>query len=324
MVKTLKDFLEDKSIEHFSEKDTIEDLMDQIGISEQKYTGIETTSKIKDDRFYVIFKTIKDGHGNKGRHIIDVIIGDPTWQQMMDVTFDAGCECDTRIVIYDEAAQWNDRVSNRNTAAKFASINNDCELDTYVLGATVLEGLNKDELNISYTIEASPNVGFETHYRKLPTQKEFEQAEFWLYFDEYSAAVQERIYNPDWWIGGPVVYFIEEVIDAFPIWNEDGFYLRATAYNFSGHQTLAELLENKRNEIGQHFKGCDLKIHRISDSPIGITVQYDYRPFSEFVSMSIEEKNKCAENCRNILSEFRSFFEELIEDIDRTEQKMAV
>ena len=97
-----------------------------------------------------------------------------------------------------------------------------------------------------------------------------------------------------------MVYFIDEVIDAFPIWNEDGFYLRATADNFSGHQTLVELLENKRNEIEQHFKGCDLKIHRISDSPIEITAKYDDRPFGDFVSMNIKEKNRCAEDFRKI------------------------
>ncbi|GAH11046.1 unnamed protein product, partial [marine sediment metagenome] len=80
MVKTMKDFLENRSIEYFSEKKNIETLMDNIGISDQKFTGIETTSKINDDRFYVIFNTVKDGHGNKGRHIIDVIFSEPTWQ----------------------------------------------------------------------------------------------------------------------------------------------------------------------------------------------------------------------------------------------------
>jgi hypothetical protein len=324
MVTTLKDFLDNQSIEHFVKKDTIEDLLNKIGIDKQKFVGIESTKIISDERFSVIFNTIKEGNGIKGRHIIDVISTEPTWQQLMDVTFGAGADCDTKIVIYDNSAQWNDRVSNRNTAAKFASINNDCGLDTYVLGATALERRNKDELKISYAIEASPKVGYETYYRKLPTKEEFEQAEFWLYFDEYSAAVQERIYNPDWWIGGPVVYFIDEVIDAFPIWNEDGIFMRATADNFSGHQTLIELLDTKRNEIEQHFKGCDLKIHWIPDSPIEITAKYDDRPFGDFVSMNIEEKYRCAGKCRNILSEFRAFFEELIDNIDRADQKMAV
>ena len=242
----------------------------------------------------------------------------------MDITFGAGCECDSRIIIYDNASQSYDKVSNRETAVKFASINNDCGVDTYVVNATVSENHEKEKIDILYDIVASPEVGHATNYSKLPTREEFEQAQFWVYFDEIDDFARERLYDPDWWIGGPVVYLIDEVIDAFPIWNEDGIFMRATADNFSGHQTLVELLDTKRNEIEQHFKGCDLKIHRIPNSPIEITAKYDDRPFGDFVSMNIKEKNRCAGKCRNILSEFRAFFEELIEDIDRTEQKMAV
>jgi len=324
MTTTLKDFFENQSIEYFVKEDSIKDLMDLIGIGEQKYAGIESTKIISDQRFSVIFNTKRDDVGNKGRHIIDVILTEPTWQQLMDITFGAGCECDTRIVIYDNATLWNDLVSNSNTAAKFASINNDCELDTYVLGATALECRYKDELIISYTIEASPNVGWETNYHKLPTKEEFENAEFWLYFDDYRVAVQERIYNPDWWMGGPTTYFIEEVIDTFAGWNEDGFYVRATADNIQGHKFLVDLLETKHNEIEQHFKGYDLKIHKIPDDPIVITVKYDDRPFSDFLSMNIEEKNRCAENYRNSFRKFQSYFEKLIEGVDTTGQEMTV
>jgi hypothetical protein len=117
-----------------------------------------------------------------------------------------------------------------------------------------------------------------------------------------------------------VVYFIDEAINAFPIWNEDGFFVRATADNFPGHQTLVDLLETKRNEIENHFKKYNINICRIPDSPIEITVKYDDRPFNDFVLMSVEKKNRCAENFRNILGEFRGFFEELIEEIDETEK----
>ena len=89
------------------------------------------------------------------------------------------------------------------------------------------------------------------------------------------------------------------------------------------HVSAAEAVPFEPIKIAKDSQD-DLKIHRISDSPIEITVQYDDRQFSEFVSMSIEEKNKCAENCRNILSEFRAFFEELIEDIDEIENRVEV
>ena len=135
---------------------------------------------------------------------------------------------------------------------------------------------------------------------------------------------KERIYDPNRWFRGPVVYFIDGVIDAFPIWNEDGFFVRATADNFPGHQKLVDLLETKHNEIENHFKMYNINISRIPDSPIEITVKYDDRPFSEFVLMSIEEKNRCAKNFRTILGEFRGFFEELLEEIDNTEIRVGV
>ena len=324
MVKTLKDVLENKPIEYFTEKKTIETLMDLICIRDQKFTGIETISKTNDDRFYAIFNTIKDGHGNKGRHIIDVIFGEPTWQQMMEVTFGAGCECDTKIVIFDDAVDLGDRVSNRKTAAKFASINNNCGVNTFVIGAYLTRNRENAIMNIEYNIEASPEVGYSIDYRICRSRDEFEQEEFWLYFDEYIDLGQERIYDPNCWFGGPVVFFIDEVIDAFPIWNEDGFFVRATADNFPGHQTLVDLLETKRNEIEKHFKSYNINISRIPDSPIEITVKYDDRPFREFVSMSIEEKNRCAEKFRNVLGEFRGFFEELLEDIDEIDNRVSV
>jgi len=58
MVRTLKEYFGNNTIEHFTEKNAIETVMDEIGISAQKFTGIETTSRISDDRFYVIFSTI--------------------------------------------------------------------------------------------------------------------------------------------------------------------------------------------------------------------------------------------------------------------------
>ena len=324
MTTTLKDFFENQSIEYFVKEDSIKDLMDLIGIGEQKYAGIESTKIISDQRFSVIFNTKRDDVGNKGRHIIDVILTEPTWQQLMDITFGAGCECDTRIVIYDNATLWNDLVSNSNTAAKFASINNDCELDTYVLGATALECRYKDELIISYTIEASPNVGWETNYHKLPTKEEFENAEFWLYFDEYFYFPQERIYDQNLWMKGSVSHLIDKGIDVFPIWTNDGFFMRVTADNFPGHKILVKLVETKRNEIEKHFIGHTLKINRIPDDPVEITVKYDDRPFSVFKSMSIEEKNRCARKHRAIKEEFQKIFRKLIEDIDETDNRVGV
>ena len=324
MVKTLKDFLENRSFEYFSEKKTIETLMKKIGISDQKFTGIETTSKINDDRFYVIFNTIKDGHGNKGRHIIDVILDEPTWQQMMDVTFGAGCQCNTRIVIFDNAAELSDVVSNRETASKFASINNKFGVDTFVIAAHLTENREQDIIDISYNIEASQHHGYSIDYRRFPSKDEFEQAEFWMYFDEFLYFPPERIYDPNLWMNGSVFHFIDKGIDVFPIWTNAGFFMLITADNFRGHKILVKLVETKRNEIEKHFKDYKLAINRIPDTPVEIIVKFDERPFKDFISMSIGEKNSCGRKHRDIKKEFQRIFKKLIEDIDETDNRVGV
>ena len=325
MVRTLKEYFGNTPIEYFTEKNAIETLMDEIGISDQKFTGIETTSRISDDRFYLIFNTVKDGHGNKGRHIIDVIFSEPTWQQMMDVTFGVGAECDSRMVIYDNASQSYDKVSNRETAVKFASINNDCGVDTYIINTSIAENCGKNKIELKYEIEASPSCGYQTKYRKLPSIEEFEQAEFWLYYDETYDYTQEMLYDPDWWMGGPTTYLVEELIGLSPSWSNDGFYVQVTADNYLGHQMLVKLIDNKRHKIEQHFDKYELKIKRKPDTPIEITVKYDDIPFKEFTLMSIENKCEYIEKYRNLQEEFSEFlFQELFEDIDETENRVGV
>jgi len=309
---TLKDSLGNNRREYFTQKKTIREIMKQLDITNQKFIDIETTYTINDDRFGLIFKTSKNGYGHTGRIIIDVIFNEPTWQQMMDVTFGIGYKCDKRIVIYDIAAQSMDKVSNRETAVKFACINNGCNVDTYIINASVSKSSEKDRLKILYKTEAYPGDGYEAEYNNLPTREDFEQAEFWLYFDEYSDVSQERIFDLNWWIGGSVIYYIDNSIEATPSWNNDGFYVHATADNFLTHQSLVKLIETKGSEIEKHFDKYDIKIHRKPDMPIEIIVKLDDRPFREFIFMSIEEKNKYSENYRNILYDFKDYFEELL------------
>jgi hypothetical protein len=327
MVRTLKEYFGNTPIEYFMEKNAIETLMEKIGIGDQKLTGIETTSRINDDRFYVIFNTIKDGHGNKGRHIIDVIFSEPTWRQMMDVTFGAGPDCDSRIVIYDNAAQSFDKVSNRETAVKFASINNECGVGTYIINASSTENCEKNNIELKYDIEVLPDRGFDNDYYKLPLQEEFEQAEFWLYFDETDDYTREMLYDPDWWMGGPMTYLIDGIIGLTPSWRNDGFYVQVTADNdnYPGHQMLVKLIDNKRHKIERHFEKYELKIIWEPNTPIEITVKFDERPFKDFIFMTIEEKCKYIEKYRNLKDELSCFLsEELFENINETENRVEV
>ena len=181
----------------------------------------------------------------------------------------------------------------------------------------------QDKIDIAYNREASRHHGYRNDYRRFPFKDEFDQAEFWLYSDEHLYFPQESIYNSNLWMKDSVSHLIDKGIDIYPIWTNDGFFMRVTADNFPGHKILVKLVETKRNEIEGHFKGYDLNINRIPDDPVEITVKYDDRPFSVFKSMSIEEKNRCSRKHRDIKEEFQIIFSKLIKDIDEKDNRIA-
>ena len=174
----------------------------------------------------------------------------------------------------------------------------------------------QEKIDIAYNIDASQHHGHRNDYRRFAFRDEFEQEEFWLYSDDRFYFAHERIYDPTLWMKGSASHLIDKGIDIYPIWTSDGFFMRVTADNFPGHKILVKLVETKRNEIEEYFKGYDLNISRIPDCPVEITVKYEERPFSVFKSMSIEEKNRCSRKHRDIKEAFQKIFSKLIKDVD--------
>ncbi|MEJ2286925.1 MAG: hypothetical protein P8X85_25445 [Desulfobacterales bacterium] len=314
-MKTLKEVLGNNWIEYFTRKETIENLLRTINNGHQKFVGVESIKKVNNDRISVIFSTIKDGHSNRGYNLLDIILDEPTWEQMMDITFGIGHRCDIRIVVYDKAAELGDKISNRATAVGFAGINNSCGVATYILAADLNGDHQSDGLDIRYEVDADPACSRVTAYRRLPTRREFEEAEFWLRFDNSFFGIGEVTSDPDYWINNPVHFDLNNNINVIPNWTEDGFYVEITTDCFSGQHFLLSLLQHRRSDIEQHFSGKDVQIHRLPDIPVKIAVKFDDRPFSEFVSMGINDKNEYGSRYWRIVCEFHDFFEDLIADL---------
>jgi hypothetical protein len=321
-MRTLKELLGNDFLGYFTRSYTIEKLMAKIILGHQKLVGIESIKIVNEDRMSLIFNTRKDGLDNKVYNLLDVIMGEPTWEQMMDIKFGVGHKCDMRIVLYDKESGVFDIISNRCTAFDFASLYNSCGVITYLLGAEINSFNQPDELGIGYDIDAHPDIESVTPYQKLPSRIDFEEAEFWHRFGDYSYPSQESFTNPAEVGFRPfVVYHVNNVTDVIPVWKEGGFFVKITTNNFQGHQKLLSLLRSKRREIEEHYSKKHIEIQRIPDTPIKIKVKIDDRPFSEFESMSIWEKNECAKSYREIVFEFRDFFEGLINGLPEIDQR---
>jgi hypothetical protein len=320
-MKTLKEVLGNNWIEYFTRKETIENLLRIINNGHQKFVEVESIKQVNNDRISIIFSTVKDGHGNQGHNLLDVIMDEPTWDQMMDITFGIGNNCEIRIVVYDKAAEMHDKVSNRYTAIDFGGINNSYGVATYILAADLNGNYQSDGLGIRYEVDADPDCSRVTAYRRLPTRREFEEAEFWMRFNNSFLGIGEMISDPDCWINNPVHFDLNNNINVIPNWTEDGFYVEITSDSFSGHHVLLRLLQRRRSDIEQHFSVKDVQIHRLPDTPVKIAVKFDDLPFSEFVSMGTVDKNEYGSRYWQIVCEFHDFFEDLVADLKEARQK---
>jgi hypothetical protein len=86
---------------NFCNDETVKQILKAAGIEDQDFVNIHRTCTIDNKRLAVIVNTMKKDTLYSNRVIIDVIMGEPTWDQMMDVTFYIGTGCNPRIIVCD-------------------------------------------------------------------------------------------------------------------------------------------------------------------------------------------------------------------------------
>jgi len=96
----LQEILGDTWRECFSDKELIRDILSAVDEKHLHFKDIAKQYLIDDDRLSLIL-TLEDEDKHLERAIIDVKTSFPTWEQMMDVVYTIGQDCETKIVIFD-------------------------------------------------------------------------------------------------------------------------------------------------------------------------------------------------------------------------------
>ena len=134
---TIKEYLGPKWREHFSKEETIKEILDVTSIEDQDFLHIERVYVIDEDRLGIVIKTQMRGTRCWNRVIVDVIMGEPTWDQMMDLTFSFGSECKPKIIVCDPGYQEPFLVDMK--VSGFVQINNHCGFPTFIVTAEASE-----------------------------------------------------------------------------------------------------------------------------------------------------------------------------------------
>lgn len=307
----LKEYFGNDWRDNFAKEETMTDLFSKLDISDHVFKSIITTHAIDDDRCVVVAKTTKADSGHMGKVILDVRLGQPSWTQAMDITFNIGEDCDKRIILFDgprEPKRIVDPSADRYLVGGFVKINNDCGLDTQLVHTWV--SIDDDEVEIKYDVIDTklsyPNTGI----KKLPSRREFQEAEFWAaYLDPlYGSDPPLSIEPGEGWFSHGIGVLLRDVVTECS-WTDEGLFFYAIADK--GSDTLKIIWERKREELEGLYKGCRIEL----EEPRKLSVRERKEPFKNIIHSTSSEKEYYAEELRDAENKFADIMEEFVCDL---------
>jgi len=284
-IRTLKELLGPVWKEYFCREETIRHLLDAVEITDEVYQGIQDKYAINDDRFAMVIWMRNRKTRFLSRMIIDVVMGEPTWKQMMDVTFDIGDGCNPKIVVYDSAVAPGFGIEWR--VAGFARINSDCGFTTFILAGEA------SSTGIKFTPQKDERFYGPPNLKVLPSKKEFQQTEFAFYVDYFvphSFNLEKEYLR---WPCDGLIWELDgfDMELTYPVWKENGVFILLESISPQGRNQLKWLLDNKAVEMEKTVGPLKVENDPESDLPNKIFLRVWDRPFTEF--LFAEEHKKC-------------------------------
>ena len=271
----------------FSNEKEIKEVLKNAGVKNQDFQSIHRTCSIDENRLTLIVNTIRKDTLYANRVVIDVIMGEPTWDQMMDVTFGVGHGCNPRIIVCDPGKQ--DEFLLDCMVYGFVEISNDCGLITCVLGAQAkLEGI---EYSVLEEGKSRPLI-----LDKFPSREGFEQSEFMFY---YTLATEEEAPFYGEMCPWPCYSWVLEVEGSdlevsYPEWKQSGVFMIFTTKSERGQKELKWLLEKKMDTLKGTFDHFRVEHDNESGLPRELIAKLWDKPFSDFVFADEQQKIELA------------------------------
>ena len=255
-------------------------------------TGTLSKYEINDDRIVVIGTVRHTQDGSLRKLIVDVISGEPTWQQMMDLAFSFGGERDIGIVVFDGGKRPElDPRADRDLVKSFAKILNECGRETYVVQATPSHEIGEKGLRpcLVYSAIEKPLKGMSDVHPELPSKKEFERVEFWkIFYDSKDVLCNVGFArDPDSWFKYYGSLANDELFWTCE-WDDCGVFLRLR--DTTSTNDLQWLWENKREKIMKDYGEYEINVHESNGRLFELSIKVLEAPFRNFALWSLEEK----------------------------------
>lgn len=251
--------------DYFLKKDVLLKVLDGVCLTAtHEFVTPRSKYLIDDDRLAVTLLLKRKGTEILDKVIIDAISSWPSFEQIMEVLYTLGSDCDYRIVLYDrnfDSDCWGDH--SGDIAYMFDSL-----LD-YLQGRVSLSVVGID-LGASDGGELTPrcmkirSINRNNTQLGLPDRTILEEAELWSsYFP--GIRCQGEHYDEYCFHHGEYVETTANKINSWAIWTDDGM---VAEYTMDG-EYFKELMSKRLDRLESRFKGC-LIDYRIEDQEITV------------------------------------------------------
>ena len=277
-----------------SDGQNINQILKSIEIGHYEFEEMIKTYEKDKDRHGVIFFVRDTKTKESHKIIIDSIYGEANSTQIKDITYNSGADCDKRIILHtiNHPDLIKGYTYDAEMAAGFAHINNDCNVKTYIVKASV--DRNEPDSSVIYDVEVKPDGEKRTDYTKLPTKQEFEQAEFGIYYNYTIDWDIDYIDRPEDWINNYWYMELKEINFKYPVWNKDGLFMLGESKSELGVVTIKWLLDAKMELLKKVFDNSEINLQKKSPTSHVMSIKLWDRPLSDFVKATTEEKESLA------------------------------
>jgi len=279
--------------ENLNSENNINHLLTSIGINDYDFVNVRTQYVIDDNRYGLIVIVKEKETGNLGEIIIDTISGHPTWAQLIDCTFDAGWNCEKRIIIYDDGSRSVNKYDHDfegNLGISFAVFNNMYDVDTYVIKGSKSTEENTGE-TIKYQVEVQPDKALKSSAETQPSELDMQEILLWIYDDYFNDGEPHMYFQPELWSKDHKELSLHDI--NFEIdWDKNAAFMRLEVCNSEEWEWL---LVNHYQEIQDMLKGCKVDITKTTDRDYEIIITIIDQPFTDFIYATPDEKRRYIE-----------------------------
>jgi len=277
--------------ELFTTPDGIEKLFRSIKIHNCKIDKIVSTHNKKERQRRIIVNVKSKTNNHLKKILIDAKFGEPSWKQMMDVTFGSGVDCNLRIVLFDGIKPERkpfDPGCDKDIAKSFALINNVYGVNTYVVA--VIPFIDNGNVGVKFITIEKPNKYRKKKNPRHPSKNKFMRAEYWVAYHYYPSILHAQIVSdPQCWFDYQICEEFEDM-GYISKWTEQGFFVEVIAESEDDKNLVQWVWFARRTDIMERYLGSKL----ISDGDEGpflrLSIKILDMPFQDFNKLAPTKK----------------------------------